>query len=230
MPLINKKNPQTSKTMPGITVTDSLNQDGIYTTDMKLRAFPSSCFVQRPASTLCTLAGLWDFQAEGRSKNKRWPMAFTFPSLYFSKWNKYTLIPSSKFSGMCCREVYESISDAKTHDWANTRKAFRYKQQEKVYWLFCSIWSKTIIFLHTLLKCMFSQTKYDQLVLALYLLKEKICSPASFPSNLSFQASNKSWVKKSLCSSAVTTKILFFKTIAALRLIYYSALHTLTIE
>lgn len=63
-----------------------------------------------------------------------------------------------------------------------------------------------------------------------YLLKEKICSPASFPSNLSFQASNKSWLEKSLCSSAVTTKILFFKTVAALRLIYYSALRTLTIE
>lgn len=64
----------------------------------------------------------------------------------------------------------------------------------------------------------------------LYLLKEKICSPASFPSNPSFQASNKSWVKKSQCSSAVTTKILFFKTRAALRLIYYSVLHTLTID
>lgn len=42
------------------------------------------------------------------------------------------------------------------------------------------------------------------------LLKEKICSPASFPSNPLLQASNKSWVKKSLCSSAVTTKILVF--------------------
>lgn len=42
------------------------------------------------------------------------------------------------------------------------------------------------------------------------LLREKICSPASFPSNPLLQASNKSWVKKSLCSSAVTTKILFF--------------------
>ena len=63
-----------------------------------------------------------------------------------------------------------------------------------------------------------------------YLLKEKVCSPASFASNLSFQASNKSSLKKSLCSSAVTTKILFFKSVAALRLIYYSALHTLTIE
>jgi len=41
-------------------------------------------------------------------------------------------------------------------------------------------------------------------------------------------------VKKSLCSSAVTTKILFFfvffLTVAALRLIYYSGLHTLTID
>lgn len=96
---------------------------------MKLRAFPSSHFVQRLASTRCILAGLCDLQARGWSKNKLWPMAFTFPSLYFSKWNKYTLIPSSKFSGLCCREVYESISDAKTQDWANTRNAINKRRR-----------------------------------------------------------------------------------------------------
>lgn len=87
---------------------------------------PSSHCVQRLASTLC--AGLCDLQAGGLSKNKLWLMAFTFPSL---EWNKYTLIPRSKCSGMCCREVYKSISDAKTRDWADARNALHCKQPEK---------------------------------------------------------------------------------------------------
>lgn len=39
---------------------------------------------------------------------------------------------------MCCREVYESISDAKTHDRVDVRNALHYKEKVQAYLLFCS--------------------------------------------------------------------------------------------
>lgn len=75
--------------------------------------FPTLLIIWRLSDLLCSSSGL---REAGRYKKEQTlahgpylPLFyFIFYFFYFSKWNKYALIPSNQFSGTCCREVYES--------------------------------------------------------------------------------------------------------------------------